>query len=193
MLFAKIRSSQIAASVLAFTLTALPLIGLYLFRSQTASLESPTRTTFIPILTVRSQVCPASEQRGRKAGKVRARVRAASTQSVDDYSPVSPTDSEQVSRAPESGSVIPPDVQSSGPMRLDASVVERAARASKSEIRRMADASGAYIGDKPIAQSERLASSMARSAKPDCLAPNSGGSVLSIFVIAYMAAAEKCN
>jgi hypothetical protein len=57
----------------------------------------------------------------------------------------------------------------------------------------MAAVSGTYIGDDPVSESEQLAGAIKRTAKDDCLAPNPGGSILSVFVIAYQAARSKCK
>jgi hypothetical protein len=38
-----------------------------------------------------------------------------------------------------------------------------------------------------------LSSAIAETAVPDCLAPNAGGSLLSIPIIAYMAVKGKCK
>ncbi|MFO1298106.1 MAG: hypothetical protein U1F25_17680 [Rubrivivax sp.] len=76
-------------------------------------------------------------------------------------------------------------------MRLDASVLRRAASDSKSEVRALAEASGAYVGDAPLSGQERLAQGVARTGKPDCL--RQGGSLLDVFVIAFQAFGDKCK
>ena len=57
----------------------------------------------------------------------------------------------------------------------------------------MAENSGAYVGDGAASKSEVLAGAVARTARPDCLAPNENGSLLSAFVIAYRAANGECK
>ena len=67
----------------------------------------------------------------------------------------------------------------SAPLRLDRSVLREANRASRSEVQRMADASGQRTGDPPRGAAARLAEGVTESAKPDC-APlsNPGGDLL---------------
>ena len=67
----------------------------------------------------------------------------------------------------------------SAPLRLDRSVLREAARASRSEVARMADASGTPLGDGPRGRDERLAAEVASTARPDCLPlSNPGGDLL---------------
>ncbi len=55
----------------------------------------------------------------------------------------------------------------------------------------MAENSGAYIGDQPLSKEQQLGRDIQETAKPDCLTP--GGHLLSIFVIAYQVARDKCK
>ena len=73
----------------------------------------------------------------------------------------------------------PPVPPASAPLRLDRSVLREANRASRSEVQRMADASGQRTGDPPRGAAARLAEGVTESAKPDC-APlsNPGGDLL---------------
>ena len=84
-----------------------------------------------------------------------------------------------------------PERAASAPLRLDDQVIREASRASRSEARRLADASGVHLADARPSKQERLAASVAGTGKPACLEP--GGSLLSIFVIAYQAAREACR
>ena len=84
-------------------------------------------------------------------------------------------------------------IPASAPLNLEPSVLRSAAQASKGELRKLAESSGAYAGDEPKSQSEALAGAVASTARPDCLAPNENGSLLSVFVIAYEAANGKCK
>lgn len=79
----------------------------------------------------------------------------------------------------------------SAPLRIDTHVIREASRAGKSDARRMADASAAYFGDTRATEQEQLAASIAKTGKPACIRP--GGSLLSIFVIAYEVVNEKCR
>jgi hypothetical protein len=86
-----------------------------------------------------------------------------------------------------------PKLPASAPIRLDAATIRAANQASKSEVDKMAAASGTYIGDDPASESEKLGGEIKRIAKEDCLAPNPGGSILSVLAIAYQAARSKCK
>lgn len=83
------------------------------------------------------------------------------------------------------------DIPASSPLRLDSRVLREAGRTSKSEARRMAESAGTYFGDAPTSKQEKLATAVAKAGKPPCIAP--GGSLLSIFVIAYKVAADECR
>ena len=79
----------------------------------------------------------------------------------------------------------------SAPIKIDAATIRAANLATKTELKKMAEASGAYFGDAPVRESEKLASAIAQTAKEDCLGSKAGGSLLSVFVIPYMAARGK--
>lgn len=79
----------------------------------------------------------------------------------------------------------------SAALKIDTAVMRAAAAAGKSGARRMAEASGAYFGSAPVTQTDQLGHAVAETAKPDCIRP--GGSLLSIFVIAYEVARDKCK
>lgn len=66
-------------------------------------------------------------------------------------------------------------------------------RATRSAIRSMADAAGAYIGDDAPSERQRMTERIARAGKQDCIAPNANGSLLSALVIAYEAATGRCR
>jgi hypothetical protein len=86
-----------------------------------------------------------------------------------------------------------PELPASAPIRIDLATIRAANRASKSDARNLAENSGAYFGDEPSSKSEKLADAVTKTAKEDCIGPNPGGSILSVFVIAYMAARDKCK
>jgi hypothetical protein len=86
-----------------------------------------------------------------------------------------------------------PKPPASAPLKLDAATIRAANHASKSEVMKMAAISGTYIGDDPVSESEKLTGAIARTAKEDCLGPKAGGSLLSLFVIAYQAAKGECK
>ena len=100
-----------------------------------------------------------------------------------------PESSEPSSQA--QAQVAAPEPPASVPLRLDLKALREASRASKSEARLMAEASGAYFGDAPVSKQEQFADAVAKTAKPPCVGP--GGSLLSIFVIAYKVAKDECR
>lgn len=77
------------------------------------------------------------------------------------------------------------------PLQLDGATLGRAARQSGGEFRRLAESSGAYVGDPPAAAPERFEQAVRQAGKPDCLRP--GGSLLSAAVIAYELLADRCS
>lgn len=81
----------------------------------------------------------------------------------------------------------------SSPIQLDASTIRSAVRASRSELRKMAEASGAHLGPAPVPGSQALAMAIAETAKEDCVAPDAGGSLLSVFIIPYKAIRGQCK
>jgi hypothetical protein len=86
-----------------------------------------------------------------------------------------------------------PEPSASAPIKLDLATIRAANRASKSDARNLAESSGAYFGDEALSKTEQLANAIERTGKEDCIGPNAGGSILSVFVIAYMAARDKCK
>lgn len=72
-----------------------------------------------------------------------------------------------------------PAAAASAPLRLDRAVLREAARASRSAVGRMADASGTPLGDSVVGRDERLAGDVARSVRRECLPlSNPGGDLL---------------
>ncbi len=80
---------------------------------------------------------------------------------------------------------------SAPPLRLDASVIRAANQASKSRFQQMAEASGAYAGDAPVTEREKLEAGVAQAVKPGCMA--AGGSLIAIFTIPIALATDKCR
>lgn len=78
------------------------------------------------------------------------------------------------------------------PLRLGDEVMRRAARDSLAETRRLAAEAG-LPAERGVSDQERLASGVEQAAKPDCLASNPGGSLLSIPIIALQALRQKCK
>jgi hypothetical protein len=90
------------------------------------------------------------------------------------------------------GPADPPAAAASAPapLRLGPEVLRQAARDSVSETRRLAAAAGQTVDE---ADGPRLADGVAAAGKPDCLAANPGGSLLSIPMIAWQALRQKCR
>lgn len=87
--------------------------------------------------------------------------------------------------------IAPPAAASApAPLRLGPGVLRQAARDSVSETRRLAAAAGQPLDE---ADGPRLADDVAAAGKPDCLAANPGGSLLSIPMIAWQALRQKCR
>lgn len=84
-----------------------------------------------------------------------------------------------------------PEGPASAPLRMDPTVLRHANQASKSDVRKLAESSGAYIGTSPQSKDEQLAQGIASAGKPDCLRP--GGSLLDVFVVAYQVIKDKCK
>jgi len=90
--------------------------------------------------------------------------------------------------------VAAPPPAASAPLRLDEAVLRAAARYSISQARQLAEASGQQLGaGEPLSAQDRLARAAASSAKPDCVASNAGGSLLTIPFIAYDALTGHCK
>jgi hypothetical protein len=87
-----------------------------------------------------------------------------------------------------------PDPAASAPLKLDAATLRAAARGSRSDARLQAEASGRELGSgEMLTAQQRLARDTASAGKPDCVGPDSGGSLLSIPLIAYQALAGHCR
>jgi hypothetical protein len=89
----------------------------------------------------------------------------------------------------------PVQVEPLSSLRFDREAIAKAYKEGKSEIQKMAEASGKdkimTIG--PPTKSERYQEAIARGYKPDCISPNMAGGLLAIPVIGYMIATDKCN
>jgi hypothetical protein len=87
------------------------------------------------------------------------------------------------------------DPNSNAPQRLqfDSATIRRAYEDSKSDIQKMAEASGKPLHPPHASKYDQFQTAASQAAKKDCLGPNAGGSLLSIFVIPFMAATDKCK
>lgn len=81
-------------------------------------------------------------------------------------------------------------------LRFDREAIARAYKESKSEIQKMAEASGKYesMTTLPPSKSERYQAGIAQGYKPDCVSKATGGAgLLAIPLIGYLIASDKCN
>jgi hypothetical protein len=75
--------------------------------------------------------------------------------------------------------------------RPNSAAIRAAYEASKSDIQKMADANNRSLLTTPESKYEKFQGAANRAAKPDCI--RQGGSLLSLFVIAYQAATDHCK
>lgn len=107
----------------------------------------------------------------------------------------------EIREASESNKTIAPaaGIESAEPLsslRFDREAIARAYTESKSDIQKMAEASGKdrimEIG--PPGKSERYQAAIAQGYKPDCVSKSTGGAgLLAIPLIGYLIATDKCN
>lgn len=76
-------------------------------------------------------------------------------------------------------------------LKYDSTSVRQAYEASKSDIQKMAEKSGATLEDPKLTKHDKFQQAASRAAKPDCL--RQGGSILSLFVVAYQVATDHCK
>lgn len=105
--------------------------------------------------------------------------------------PAAPTVSTAEAASSPSAATTKSAPAASAPLILTPEVIRRASTASKSEVRRMAEASGTALDSPRLSKDKQLAQDVASAVKPDCLGP--GGSLLSVFVTAYQVARDKCK
>lgn len=75
--------------------------------------------------------------------------------------------------------------------KYDSASVRQAYEASKSDIQKLAEKSGASLEAPKASKHDRFQQAANRAAKPDCL--RQGGSILSLFVVAYQVATDHCK
>nr|WP_314863056.1 hypothetical protein [uncultured Undibacterium sp.] len=75
--------------------------------------------------------------------------------------------------------------------KLNSAAIRAAYEASKTDIQKMADATNKTLINTPASKYEQFQGAANRAAKPDCL--RQGGSILSLFVVAYQAATDHCK
>lgn len=74
---------------------------------------------------------------------------------------------------------------------IDSAEVKQAYEASKSDIQKLAEKSGTTLEDPKLTKHDKFQQAANRAAKPDCL--RQGGSILSLFVVAYQVATDHCK
>jgi type IV secretory pathway VirB10-like protein len=75
--------------------------------------------------------------------------------------------------------------------KYDSDAVRRAYQDSKTDIQKMAEASGKPLVTTPASKYDKFQTAANNAAKPDCL--RQGGSILSLFVVAYQVATDHCR
>ncbi len=190
-------SRRAFAFALAAFLTLAPLVALHIRGVDSQAITSPERISYLNL----DLSAPSTNKLGLAVAPAKPRIAASEDRRAvgpQATPPPAASDSSAAAAIHESPQIQAPvaeapNLPASSPIRLDAATIRAANRASKSEVNKMAAVSGTYTGDEPVSESEKLAGEISRIAKEDCLAPNPGGSILSIFVIAYQAARSKCK
>ena len=75
--------------------------------------------------------------------------------------------------------------------KYDSTSARQAYEASKSDIQKLAEKSGTTLADPKLTKHDKFQQAANRAAKPDCL--RQGGSILSLFVVAYQVATDHCK
>ena len=79
------------------------------------------------------------------------------------------------------------------PLRIDSQAIRRALVGTTSQVRKLAERGGVELDSPREGQLQAYGASVAKAAKPECLAPNGYGSLLSIPFIAARAIQGKCK
>ena len=85
----------------------------------------------------------------------------------------------------------PKDLSKLNGRRFDSNAIRQAYEDSKSDLEKMADASGQPLESRKLTKHERFQDAAKAATKPDCL--RQGASILSIFVVAYQVATDHCK
>jgi hypothetical protein len=193
MLPASLRRVDVSALTLAVALTA-AMLAPFLLRVGRVRLAEDRipQLVFVPF---RSSTSPQPTTPPNSAHVPRspsATYRRSQVQALPDGASITlpPQEPAATSRS-ESEVVASPVPAASAPLQLDPEVLREAYRASKSAVRQLGESSGTYLGEPAVSREEQLARAVARTEKPDCLRP--GGSLLSVFVVAYELLREQCK
>jgi hypothetical protein len=100
-----------------------------------------------------------------------------------------------ISAATTTATTAEPTLSASSALRingkLNSAAVRAAYEASKTDIQKMAEKSGNSLEDPRLSKHDQFQQAANRAAKPDCL--RQGGSLLSLFVVAYQVATDHCK
>jgi type IV secretory pathway VirB10-like protein len=199
MQFGRTFNQRAMALSLATTLTFGPLLSLHFGRLPGTTEKAPERISYLSLLPTPSAPDvlakpPTEEKATRLVGSPKStKATASPDQSMASAPETSPSDTVQAISAAKAEATERPELPASAPVEFDSATVRAAVRAARSDARKLAESSGTYFGDEPSSRSAKLADAIARTAKEDCIGPNPGGSLLSVFDIAFKAAIGKCK
>lgn len=75
--------------------------------------------------------------------------------------------------------------------KYDSKAIRQAYEASKTDLQKMAKKNGTTLGDPQLNKNDKFQRAAERAVKPDCL--RQGGTILSLFVVAYQLATDHCK
>jgi hypothetical protein len=197
--FRRTFNQRTIALSLATTLTFAPLLALHFGKLPSTTENAPERVSYLRLVQTPSTQhsltkLPTEERAKRLVSSPKATNHTLSTyHSIASTPDTSTSEIVQSSSAGQTRAPERPDLPASAPIQLDWKTIRAANRASKSHARNLAESSGTYFGDEPSSKSEKLADAITRTGKEDCIGPNPGGSLLSVFDIAFKAARDKCK
>jgi hypothetical protein len=110
--------------------------------------------------------------------------------------PVAKTETELINVFPESPRQAPisnraNEQSATSTFKYDSASIKQAYDASKSDIQKMAEKAGTPLEDPKLSKHDKFQRAAERAVKPDCL--RQGGSILSLFVVAYQVATDHCK
>jgi hypothetical protein len=187
-----------AALSLAFTLALLSA----LVRRPPSPLQAGevlvTTSLIFPQLSPRPEASPKQEPTPRSAQTPAATSKASvSSRKVDRPMALPPRNAsptpQQESSEPDPVAVETPPEAASAPLQTDPGTIRAALARSKGSVRQAAEASGHRLDEARPSKSEQLGAAVARAGKPDCLGPDTNGSLLSLPFIAYAALLDHCK
>ena len=187
------------ALALATALTFGPLLALHFGRQPSTTESTTERVSYLSLLQAPSVphdlTKPPIEKKARQlvSSPEETRATASTYQSNSSTLDSITLDTVQSISAVKVEAPERSELPASAPIELDLATIRAANRASKSNVRNLAESSGTYFGDQPLSKTEKLANAVTRTAKEDCLGPNPGGSLLSVIDIALKAARDKCK